>query len=339
MDIPEQMKLASKNVTENGPVPTTVREILHWYKYARRGSWINKIISMHLTECKIQTSPDFEKVWIDRPIELMPLARKPEASTETTTTKETEQQGVSASHMISRLAAANNRPTSIKPNESVNSAITMMMMHDYSQLPVMKSVAQVVGIISWKSIGERFSMNQGNLETNVDQCMHKAVVVRDDESMFDAMALVAKHDSVLVREGNGQICGIITAADISEQFRNLSEPFIHLSDIENNLRRIIETTFDGADLEKLKDPEDEERQIESVADLTFGEYLRILENPEHWSKIGLPIDRAIFVKKLDRIRVIRNAVMHFDPDGIDNEQLDELSQFSKFTRLLADSRP
>src|SRR6516164_3223002 len=54
---------------------------------------------------------------------------------------------------ISKLAAANRKPTSIDPNETVEQAITLMLASDFSQLPVMTSVRDVKGIISWSSIG------------------------------------------------------------------------------------------------------------------------------------------------------------------------------------------
>jgi hypothetical protein len=65
-------------------------------------------------------------------------------------------------------------------------------------------------------------------------------------------------------------------------------------------------------------PGDAERKerIQHVSDLTFGEYIRLLEVPENWCRLGLNLDRPLIVERLSKIREIRNEVMHFHPDGI-----------------------
>src|SRR5215470_9962753 len=61
------------------------------------------------------------------------------------------------------------------------------------------------------------------------------------------------------------------------------------------------------------DPADPDRGIEDVSDLTFGEYIRLLENPKRWEKLTVKIDRKTFVEELKRVGRIRNDIMHFDP--------------------------
>lgn len=55
-----------------------------------------------------------------------------------------------------------------------------------------------------------------------------------------------------------------------------------------------------------------------------------MENPANWTKIQLALDRVIFTKTLNEVRLVRNDVMHFDPDGVDALQLEKLRQFSSF---------
>lgn len=45
--------------------------------------------------------------------------------------------------------------------------------------------------------------------------------------------------------------------------------------------------------------------------------------------MGLRVDRVVFCAEMDKVREIRNDVMHFDPDGIDEEQYDQLRRFSR----------
>lgn len=61
---------------------------------------------------------------------------------------------------ISRLIAADQELTHVAPNQGVGVAVTLMLAHDYSQLPVMTSPRDVKGIISWTSIGSRLALGK-----------------------------------------------------------------------------------------------------------------------------------------------------------------------------------
>ena len=64
--------------------------------------------------------------------------------------------------------------------------------------------------------------------------------------------------------------------------------------------------------------------------MTLGEYIRLLENPARWDKLGVPIDRKTFLSELERVWGIRNDVMHFDPDPVGPEDLAVLRKFVRF---------
>jgi hypothetical protein len=126
----------------------------------------------------------------------------------------------------------------------------------------------------------------------------------------------------------------VTTSDLSREFRQLTEPFVILGEIENHVRGLIQRgNFTSKQLTECCDPGDS-RHIDGVFDLTFGEYLRLLEKKDLWSKLNISIDRAVFVKKLDEIREIRNNIMHFDPDGITESELDTLRKFVVFLQKL-----
>ena len=148
------------------------------------------------------------------------------------------------------------------------------------------------------------------------------------------MEVIAKHQYVLVQLPDKRISGIITAADLTLQFQQLTEPFLLLGEIEQHIRSLIAGKFTAQQLEAFRDPSDESRKIENVADLTAGEYVRILQDPGCWEKLTLGIDRALFVEKLDAVRVIRNEVMHFDPDPLDPADLTLLRQYVVFMQSL-----
>jgi CBS domain-containing protein len=236
------------------------------------------------------------------------------------------------SHRISKLKAANQPPASVKPDSSLSEAATIMLTNDYSQVPVMINEREVKGVVSWQSVGSRLALGFG--ATAAREVMDRAVEIRADASIFDSIPTLVESGYVLVRGPDGKVTGIVTSSDLSLQFRALAEPFLLLSEIENRIRNIISERFDLADLETVRDPDDKDRRIESVDDLTMGEYIRLLEEPARWAGADLKVDRNTFIQSLDNIRRIRNDVMHFDTDSIPDEDLESLRDFARFLRRL-----
>jgi len=126
----------------------------------------------------------------------------------------------------------------------------------------------------------------------------------------------------------------VTASDLSQQFRELAEPFLLTGEIENFMRRLIHGKFSKDELIGAKDPGDTNREIEGLADLTFGEVARLVENEENWKRIRLSVDRRQFISHQSRVRATRNDIMHFDPEGVDSGALLELYKFVAFFREL-----
>ncbi|MBC2859861.1 CBS domain-containing protein [Stappia sp. 28M-7] len=323
-----------KNDVGEGKEPTTtVRELLRWFGARRRRTGIVKKIQLELDGAGIVTSPDFTKVWIDaeiafkkapEPVAIVPPPQDPQGAADTTYSPK------DANFLISMLKAANCGVVAVKPQDTIEKAITLMLAHDFSQLAVMPNDRTISGAISWKTIGKRLSQENNLVE--VKDAMEAAVALEDTEGLFKATKLIIDHEFVFVRSSlDKKVTGIVTATDLSEQFQFLSEPFLLIGQIENQIRNLINGKYAIEVLQSVcsdADPERKER-IQSVADLTFGEYLWIIQNPEHWEKLELRVDRVVFCAEMDKVREIRNDVMHFDPDGIDEEQYDQLRRFSR----------
>jgi CBS domain-containing protein len=330
------------------PKSVTTRQFLEWFGAQRRGYNIVHHIRNQLEEAGLVTEPDFESAWIDGQIEFKlrdraaPSEKLPEpVDSATSEIAAAAPEPVISwvnrdpSYRISKLAAANEGVVSVSPDAPLPEAVTLMMSRDYSQLPVMTGERSVRGVISWMSIGSRLAL--GKTGHTVQALMQQAYEVRADTSIFDAISLIVRHGYVLVRNETQKVTGIVTASDLSLQFRTLTEPFLLLSEIENLIRNMVGTRFTIAQLLTARDPEGDRREIHSVADLTFGEYIRLLENAERWSQLQLPIDRVLFCKDLDKIRRIRNDVTHFDPDGITPSDLDLLRDFTSFLKRLEEA--
>jgi CBS domain-containing protein len=338
MDANNALKKIAADLKQNGNAASiTVRELLSWFGAQRRGFYVIQNIQEALAQEGLTTNPDFEGAYFDGPIEfeLVKQVDKQDAPPEQVhaAAQPASQKPADPTNRIGRLEAANNTPIRVAPNDSIAYAITIMMNKDFSCLPVMTSDRDVKGVVSWTSIGSRYALGKHPVEAR--ECMDNAYIVSAEISLFDAMDDILKHQYALIEGPTGKIDGIVTTYDLGVQFRQLSEPFLLLGEVENHVRRIIRSAkFSTNDLKECCDQNIEGRDVEDVSEMTLGEYIRLLEKPERWAKIGLKLDRAEFVNQLNKVRELRNDVMHFDPDPLEVDRMNELRQFAQFLQRL-----
>ncbi|MBX3424257.1 MAG: CBS domain-containing protein [Pirellulales bacterium] len=346
----EKLDLAEEQADKNEPLQATVREFLGWFGFERRGWRVVRDIRATLREHNLTTQPDFEHTWFDGSVAFVRPSTEAErvqtANAESVLNMEDVADATIVKALvggavedpafrIGKLDAANTAPASIPPTANLQEAITVMLRDNFSQLPVMTSEREVKGAITWQSIAKRTGL--GHQCETVQDCMDSSVeIVTEDDSLFRVIERIRENDFVLVRAKDRRICGIVTVADLSETLDELGRPFLLLSEIENHIRGLIDGKFSREELKAAKNPGDEEREVSDVSDLTFGEYVRLLQNPANWQKLGLPIDRKTFVDDMERVNLIRNDVMHFDPDGIGEDDLETLRKSSRFIQELRD---
>ncbi|MEM6598249.1 MAG: CBS domain-containing protein [Cyanobacteria bacterium P01_C01_bin.69] len=331
-------KVAKKVFIKKQEVRVSLKTLLGWFGAKRRGSAVKRRIQKELEKRNIRIEPDFANASLHTVVRFMPVEDA---------FGDTADEFEDPTFRISQLSSADMRKLStdpdsrdkdtttlicVKPDHSVQEATTLMMLHDFSQLPVMTTSRDVKGVISWESIGKHTALS--NKCEKVKDCMVKTVPeVTSDSSMFSAIELIVRHGFVLVRQQHDKvISGIVTTTDLSLQFRQLAEPFLLVGEIENYLRSLIEG-FTSEQLQSALDPCDK-KCVESAADLNFGAYVRLLGNPDNWKLLDIPIDRKIFRNRLEKIRKLRNEIMHFDPDPFDEKDLETLRLFANFIRTV-----
>ncbi|MCW3084031.1 MAG: hypothetical protein JWP12_1397 [Bacteroidetes bacterium] len=316
---------------------TSPHVALDYLNVSRRGWRVIERVNKLFDQYEVFSEPNFSNAWLYSSIEIKP---KPKLSANKTMN---EQEELDPTPRLSLLKAANigtirenHQGTgllTVKKETKLSEAITLMLMHDYSQLPILSGIRDVDGIISWKSIGRALSLGKGCLTVN--DCKDEVVILNYDEPLFNAVKFVLDKEVVLVRQKDKTISGIVTSTDIGEQFISLAEPFLIIEQIENHIRRMLDGKFTLDELRKSIDPSDKSREIKNLSDLTFGEYIKIIENPEKFEKLKLKIDRIVIIKQLEEVRKIRNDVMHFDPDGITPQGLELLRQTVNFFHTLS----
>lgn len=314
----EKLKEIVKEIKENDKeFVITPRELLWYFYFEKRTKgnrlWINKF----LNDNQLEVVPDYTLCWIDDKITLKHKKRAKSKKIHDPIQR------------IKLLDAANRPPISVSRDSELKEAMTLMMMHNYSQLPVMTGTRTVQGVITWETIG--YGLTNGSDSKQVKDFISNDISIIDyNTPLLDAILIVLEKDFVLVQKSDKSISGIVTLADISKQFLTVSEPFLLLEQIENHIRQILDGKFLLKELRVFCKIGEEEREIEHIDDLNFGDYIRIIEKPEHWDKLNLSIERTHFIKQLDKVREIRNDIMHFDPDGITTEQKEDLTKMAKF---------
>lgn len=339
LDQPVEARLSAvAEQLNSGPPPTplTVRDFLWWWRASRRGYWVVQQIREDLGKHNLRTEPDFESAFLDSEIAfaLGGRAREPEPvrPAASVTTDEEPRAEPDATNRLRKLEAANRVPTKVTPTASIQEVITLLLQNDFSQIPVMTTPREVKGVVTWREIGSRLAL--GQRPQLASEAMESPHLINIDDSIFSALPIISRSGYVLVQQQDRVVTGIVTGTDIADQFHLLTEPFLLLGEIENTLRRLIASRFSSEDLLALPTSNGSGRPTNKVADLSFGDYQRLLEEPARWAQASLPLDRTTFVSTLDRIRLIRNDVMHFDPDGIKAEDLAFLRDSANFFRRL-----
>lgn len=321
-EIAERMKAEVAAAAAATPEQITVREFIGKYGYVMRGTYIVSRIRNDLEKLDLRTNPDFEGVYLGSTISI-------ELHSEATDSASPGEPD-SATHRIGTLEAANKRPVSVNPEDPLEKATTIMQIHDYSRLPVMTGEREVKGVISWQSIGRSLSLGQKC--EYVRQCMEPERETPASTPLFNAIGGIAEHGYVLVRGEDNLITGIVTSGDISNQFMQLAGPFLLIGEIEGHLRRLAHGKFTVEEMREAL--QETERPIQGLADLTLGGYYQLLGKQERWERLNLNIDRKEFVKHLNSVRKIRNDIMHFNLDGLSDEDITALKDFARFLASL-----
>ena len=347
--VPYELLTVQKDIAAGKRRWAKVKTLLSWFGQKGRGRLVVQTIQEALNEAGLITRPKFTAGGVHDYIEFVtPPETGDGAAAECTDEPGTgdgneaddeDQSGASdgadggdrpssrpaASKFRIGMLEAANRPdeiVTITRDKTVEEAATLMIMHRYSQLPVTQNMRRVDEMISWRSMG--WARASGRACEHVRDCLEPVRTLDQDAPFFDAVDTITEREVVLVRGKDRTITGIVTTADLSREYHQKAEPFLLLEEVEDRIRALISRNLSEEEIKQARDPGDGKREIEGVGDLTFGEYVRLLESRENWDKLRLGIDRKLFVKLLNDVREVRNDVMHFRPDSSEPEDLDKV---------------
>ncbi|MFI6624290.1 CBS domain-containing protein [Streptomyces sp. NPDC050528] len=213
---------------------------------------------------------------------------------------------------VGTIVSAMGGVTSITKDNDLDRAVTLMLLNDFSQLPVMSSKRQVAGAVTWKSIAQA---RHRDSDCPLAEALVEAREVRYDHDLIDVLPLLAQYDFVLVRGPHNDLGGIVTVSDVALAYGSLASPFLLVGELDQRLRALVTDQFDLAEVAAAVG-RNGSRAPASYSALTFGDYVNVLRNQEFWDRLGWSLDKAAFTQRLDEIRKIRNDLMHFNPDPL-----------------------
>lgn len=219
----ELLKIVEDIKKNDKELKTSPRKLLWFFFFEKRTKWNITRVNQFLEKNNLETEPDYTNVWFDSQI-ILKHKKKAKSKKE-----------VDPIQRVKLLSAANKPITSVNRDSKLNEAITLMMLHNYSQLPVVNSKI-VIGFISWETIG--YGLSNNCKSEDVRDFMSTDVSVLDYETpLLDVINAVIKKEFAIIQKQDKTITGIVTIADISAQFLSISEPFLLLEQIENHIRQ------------------------------------------------------------------------------------------------------
>jgi len=287
------------------PVQITIRRLMSHFGAAGRGAKVVKTIGDRLAQENLTTKPDFTLGYIDTTVTLV---RAPSG-----TAVEPADSFQELFLRVNTLRCAKKTVTTVTPNHTIQRAQTLMATNEFSQLAVCSTLRSEPRLVSWESIGRASA--RGTM-TEVRQAAVAALSVRPSDDLLPLLSRIATDGVVFVRTDN-VLTGIITAADITEEFENLAGPFFLIGDIERGLRVAVDSTSE---------------------DLTFGELQRLIDIPGNWDRLNWDLDRVIFLERIDEVRKIRNSFMHFSSDLPSDEDVNKLRLTARLLQSMTQQR-
>jgi CBS domain-containing protein len=317
---------------EGNYVELPIRDFLAKWDAKRRGVWVVKTINKDLQRFGLETEPSFESGWIDGRITVRKIPNPGDTDTASPTPNAGQPPGDNQVNWlrVSSLESANIALTGVTRDDSLVKAQSLMIRNDYSQLPVLSGERNLEGAVSWESISTAMMHSD---DIDLRSCIVPAILVDAEDDLLTLIPRVIDAGYVFVVGSQKRISGIVTTADLSKAFQTLAGPFLLVGEAERHLKRIVNQCYTAATIKEVRDPSDN-REVSAAEDLSIGEIHRLLENRDRWGELNWKIDRNIFISALQELRDLRNEIMHFSPDPIDEETIGGARRFLKWLELL-----
>lgn len=303
------------------PKVISASDFVGLWGYQRRGTCVIRQIENELNRRGLVCSPEIDKADYDEPVQIL------------------DQRDLSSGPCqepgwpISSVIDSERELTSIGPHTPLCKVETIMVMRDFSQIPVLgNGDRQLLGTITWKTLA-RWSYSRREYMAK-DAMTTGDHIASARDNLLPHIGAIISNDYIYIRGPDNRIVAILTATDLAEIFLKKAGAFIRIGEIEQRLRALV-NRLPLPVLQAAKTPGDD-REILDASDLDFGGYVAILTNRDNWDRVGLAFDRVAAITNLHEVNKIRNDVMHFRPRQL---ELDMEERINYALNWLRQARP
>ncbi len=214
-----------EKVKHRQPQTVPVREFLGYWGYEKRGAHILRLINRELSGRGLTSSPDIAIADYYGEVQILDqrdLADSPE---------------LEIGWPISSVLDVERELVAVGPDEPLPVVETLMILNDYSQIPVMnKTHRDLHGSVTWQSIARWVGDRS---QATARQVMERdSQTARSSDSLLIHINRIVEHGYLYIQDPTGLYVGILTATDLAEGFLATAGPFIKLGEVENRLRAL-----------------------------------------------------------------------------------------------------
>ncbi|MCD0450513.1 CBS domain-containing protein [Actinocorallia sp. API 0066] len=316
-EVTHWQKLLAEAVAGPGePRRLTVRDLLEHWGWQRRTAAVIELVRQDLADAGLTTRPPFTDGSLDTVVALVPVS--PELATAET---EDARQDVEDVEDVEAIASVTPHIGTLPPavivavpsTATLQQAVTTMLSHNFSQLAVIDDDGRYHGAVSWESVGRA---HVARSSPTLADATARATVVDHDAPLLDLIGVIDAEQFVFVRAADrARVTGIVTASDLTRQFGDHVRPFVLVEEVETRLRRSCRSA--GITEEEYQRAT-RKRWVTSEEQMTLGAYPFLVGLDSCWAKLGWNVDRRQVIDLLKEVARVRNDLMHFSSDKIDD---------------------
>lgn len=243
---------------------------------------------------------------------------------------------------VARFVPTAQRVTCVDADTTVREALEVMQAQGFDQVPVVAGT-RVIAVFSYRSLAQHLlhvRRNDDPLDLSVLDASTDLAFVHAGDDVGTILDRLERDGAVGVGDPT-RIDALMTPTDVTRYLWHATRPFVLLQDIELAVRALMRVAVHTPEAtgevfarslpqERLRDP----RAPNGLEDLTLGELLAVLLQPENYGTLFRPIfgkSQSITASNLEPVRDVRNKVFHFR-DEVTTEELDILVAARQYLR-------
>ena len=145
---------------------------------------------------------------------------------------------------VQHLTINQQKVVTVTPDQTIQSALDLMIESDFSQLPVIDNDRRVLGLVTSDSIVRALNhLGVSVSALKVSDAVIKANEYYLNDDLFDLLDALRDNYAVLIVDNQKRLTGIVTNYDATEYFRRRAEDIMLVEDIESILKEDIQAIF------------------------------------------------------------------------------------------------